>query len=75
MVAMDRQCVTDDGTNRVGKYEFETTFAEGGDEDVDRLRARRRRALTNWLLSEWRREHGRGRCHRSATLRQIAERN
>ena len=75
MVAMDRQCVTDDATNRVGKYEFETTFAEGGDEDVDRLRARRRRALTNWLLSEWRREHGRSLCHRPMATRQFAGRN
>lgn len=65
----------DDAMERVGKYEFETTFAKHGDEDVDRLRARRRRALTNWLLSEWRRENGRGRHHRPMATRQFAERN
>ena len=53
MVAMEQQCDTRD---RVGKYEFETTFSEGGEEDVQCLRSRRRRALTNWLLSEWKRE-------------------
>lgn len=67
--------LNDDATERVGKYEFETTFTEGGDRNVDRLRARRRRALTNWLLSEWRRENGRSRHHRPRTIGQIAERN
>lgn len=75
MVAMDRPCATDGTTDRVGKYKFETAFAEGGDGDVDQLRSHRRRALTRWLVSEWRREHGRGRHTRPTTFRQIAERN
>jgi len=67
--------LSDGATERLGKYRFETTFAKGGDEDVDRLRARRRRALTNWLLSEWRREHGRGLHHCPTGTRQFAGRN